>query len=48
MLHHMIHHDPGAERNGASLPAGRIFFNAACWDGAVLSRYEAEAEAVRA
>merc|ERR1740130_1590579 len=38
----------GAERNGASIPAGRVFFNAACWDGAVLSRYEAEAEVVRA
>ena len=44
----MLHHAAGAERNGASLPAGRVFFNAACWDGAVLGRYEAQAKAVRA
>lgn len=38
----------GAQRNGAALPPGRAFFRAACWDGAQLRQFEAEASAVRA
>ena len=38
----------GAQRNGAALPPGRAFFRAACWDGAQLRQFEAEAAAVRA
>mmetsp|Transcript_10053 Transcript_10053/g.31840 ORF Transcript_10053/g.31840 Transcript_10053/m.31840 type:complete len:274 (+) Transcript_10053:41-862(+) len=38
----------GAQRNGAELPPGRAYFRAACWDGAQLRQFEAEAAAVRA
>ena len=33
----------GATRNDVSLPAGRVFFNTACWDGAELEAASAEA-----
>ena len=38
----------GAQRNDAVLPAGRVFFNTHCWDGAELATYKAEAEGVEA
>lgn len=38
----------GAARNDAVLPAGRVFFRAACWDGDALSATIAEAKAVKA
>ena len=38
----------GAQRNDASLPAGRVFFRSACWDGEMLSQSQREAEAVQA
>lgn len=38
----------GAQRNDAVLPAGRVFFQAACWDESDLNAFEAEAEVVQA
>ena len=38
----------GAVRNDASIPAGRVFFRAAMWDGEELSTYQAERAAVQA
>lgn len=38
----------GAQRNDAILPAGRVFFRSACWDGDELSKFQSEAETVQA